>query len=129
MNIEYGTKLVKFINLLTSAQNTVPSSAQADSTDKKVSVTFVTGRKYDKVLIDGEVRYFIQKIDRDGFHCGDILGAKSPLAPNPRWFFGSLDTIELWDWSAFHGKPVNDPSVREAKRGYGDYKHYERVAK
>ena len=90
-----------------------------------------TGRKFDKVYVEGKVRYFVVRTDRNikGVEVkeGDIFGAKSALAPNLRWYFGNLENVDKWDWSEFHGKPVNDPSVMPTK-GYGRYVHYQKVA-
>lgn len=83
----------------------------------------MTGRKFDKVYVDGSVRYFVARCDVKSAKDGDILGAKSKLSPNFRWFFGTLYTIDQWDWSDFHGKPVTDDSVTTIK-GYKNYKHY-----
>jgi hypothetical protein len=90
-----------------------------------------TGRKFDKVYVEGKVRYFVVRTDRviKGVEVkeGDIFGAKSALAPNTRWYFGNLENVDKWEWSEFHGKPVNDPSVMPTK-GYGRYVHYQKVA-
>jgi hypothetical protein len=85
-----------------------------------------TGRKFDKVYVEGKVRYFVARKDMGEVKSGDILGAKSKLAPNFRWFFGNLSTIEKWDWSDFHGKPTNDDTVIAVK-GYSRYTHYKRL--
>lgn len=87
-----------------------------------------TGRKFDKVYVEGKVRYFVARQDMpDGVKEGDIFGAKSKLAPNFRWFFGNLSNSHQWDWTENHGKPVNDKSVIQVK-GYGKYVHYKRVS-
>lgn len=88
-------------------------------------VTMETGRKFDKIYIDNGIRYYVVKTETRGYKPGDILGAKSLLAPNFKWFFGSLDTHTQWNWEGYHGRPVNDTSVMEVK-GYGPYKHYKR---
>ena len=84
------------------------------------SAQYVEGRKYHKVKIGGSVRYFIDA------NSGSIYGAKSQVAPNFKWYFGTIYSTKLWDWSGFHGKPVNDPSVKRVK-SYGKYEHYELV--
>jgi hypothetical protein len=84
-----------------------------------------TGRKFDKVYVDGKVRYFVARTDVKTAKAGDILGAKSKLAPNFRWFFGTLENADKWDWSEYHGKPVSDETVMQEK-GYGSYVHYVR---
>lgn len=87
-----------------------------------------TGRKYDKVFVEGKVRYFVARSDLgDGVQEGDIFGAKSSVAPNARWYFGNLENTDKWDWSAFHGSPVDDSNVMKVK-GYGRYDHYKKVA-
>lgn len=86
-----------------------------------------TGRKFDKVFMNGKVKYFVARMDQGAVKAGDIYGAKSALAPNFRWFFGTLSSIDLWDWTGEHGKPVNDPSVKIAK-SYRNYVHYERIS-
>jgi len=86
-----------------------------------------TGRKFDKVYVEGRVRYFVARMDQgDTVKEGDIYGAKSKLAPNFRWYFGNLANAGNWDWSDFHGKPVDDKSVMPVK-GYGRYTHYKRI--
>jgi hypothetical protein len=95
-----------------------------------------TGRKFDKVYVEGKVRYFVARMDMTvtptngvetvQVHEGDIYGAKSKLAPNFRWFFGTLAHADKWDWSDHHGKPVDDKSVLPVK-GYGRYTHYKRI--
>lgn len=83
-----------------------------------------TGRKFDKVYVEGKVRYFVARADlNEHVKEGDIFGAKSKLAPNFRWYFGNLANVDKWNWSEFHGTPVNDPSVMAAK-SYGRYKHF-----
>ena len=52
----------------------------------------VQGRKYDKVLVNDEVRYFIDKND------WTIYGAKSDVQHNTRRIFGTLRTQEQFDW-------------------------------
>ncbi len=87
-----------------------------------------TGRKFDKIMVNGKAHYFVAKIDDAGrdVRAGDIYGAKSELAPNFRWYFGNIANVERWDWSGQHGRPVSDDTVIEAKR-YGSYVHYKRV--
>lgn len=87
-----------------------------------------TGRKFDKVYVEGKVRYFVaRQTTGEDIKEGDIFGAKSKLAPNFRWYFGNLENQDKWDWSNFHGVPVDDPSVMAVK-GYGNYVHYKRVS-
>ncbi len=86
-----------------------------------------TGRKFDKVIVEGKVRYFVARTTVAGkMEAGDIFGAKSKLAPNFRWYFGNLSNADKWSWSEFHGKPETDTSVIPVK-GYGSYVHYKKV--
>jgi hypothetical protein len=92
------------------------------------------GRKYDKILVayspDAEakpatpkVRYFIDRSN------GQIFGAKSPMAPNIKWYFGTIYEAELWDWSGYHAVPLDESAAGVKKVGdYGNYNHYEKVA-
>lgn len=88
-----------------------------------------TGRKFDKVIVEGKVRYFVARTTIAGkMEAGDIFGAKSKLAPNFRHRFGNLANAEKWDWSEHYGKPVSDDSVMAVK-AYGQYIHYVTVPK
>ena len=107
----HASALAEFIAVLNTAHNG--------------TVTMETGRKFDKIYIGGGIRYFVVKSPTRGFNPGDILGAKSLLAPNFKWFFGSLENHTKWNWEGYHGRPVSDTSVLEVK-GYGSYKHYKR---
>ena len=51
------------------------------------------GRRFDRILTDNEVRYFI---DRSTW---DIYGAKSSLQYNPRRWYGTLETFTEFDWT------------------------------
>lgn len=87
-----------------------------------------TGRKFDKVIVEGKVRYFVARTTVAGKMIeGDIFGAKSKLAPNFRWYFGNLDNVEKWNWSNFHAVPETDTSVLPVK-GYGTYVHYKKIS-
>lgn len=110
-NVTHNTQLQKFVGLI--GNDRAPFA--------------VTGRKFDKVYVSGEVRYFIARTDvGTDVKEGDIFGAKSKQAPNKRWYFGNLANIEKWDWSGKHGVPVTDKSVL-ATKGYGEYVHYKKV--
>lgn len=98
-----------------------------------VSVTCYveTGRKLDKVIVAEHrkgsartklsVRYFVDKKD------GEIYGAKSDAAPNLRWYFGNLRTVQMWNWSGFHGIPLDERQAGVVLVGkYGDYNHYQK---
>lgn len=86
-----------------------------------------TGRKYDKVYVNGKVTYFVARQDlSESILAGDIYGAKSKLAPNLNWYFGKLENADKWDWSNSHPRPVSDTTVL-ATKGYGQHVHYKRV--
>lgn len=57
------------------------------------AVDVVNGRKFDRISIDDYTEYFVDK------HTSIIYGAKSPLQYNPRRSYGTLDTVEQFDWS------------------------------
>jgi len=58
-----------------------------------VLVETISGRKFDRIVIDGAVTYFVNK------HSHVIYGAKSPLQYNPRRSYGTLDTVMQFDWT------------------------------
>ncbi len=105
VTVEYVGNLNVFLDLLRTAQ-------------KGQTVWLESGRKFDKIMIDDSVRYFIDRSK------GIIYGAKSKLAPNMKWYFGTLESAVKWDWSGTHGTPVNDDTVKLVGE-YGEYKHYE----
>ena len=123
MKKDYNLYLQKFVTLLTEHQRAGLRARGCDSQADYCHAYYRSGRKYDKILIangpGSAVRYFIDKEN------GNIYGARSRLAPNPKWYFGDIYSAELWDWSDFHGKPVNDDSVRVA----GSYAGYIRYIK
>ena len=92
--VEYTQKLEKFVNAL----NTTNSSAtHGDKWEIE------TGRKFDKVYVKTSVqklgRYMV---DRNSWV---IYGIKSWAQINPRRTFGTLDTIDQYDWSPYNGVP------------------------
>ena len=92
--VEYTQKLEKFVNAL----NTTNSSAtHGDKWEIE------TGRKFDKVYVKTTVqklgRYMV---DRNSWV---IYGIKSWAQINPRRTFGTLDTIDQYDWSPYNGVP------------------------
>jgi len=78
------------------------------------------GRKFDRIQISDGVRYFVNK------KTGEIFGARSYIAPNLKWYFGTLDTVDQWNWSDYHGRPLDDTTVRAIKQ-YGPYTHYMKI--
>ena len=67
------------------------------------TVQIETGRKFDKVYVQTKVqklgRYMV---DRNSWV---IYGIKSWAQINPRRTFGTLDTIDQYDWSPYNGVP------------------------
>lgn len=62
-------------------------------------VNVLKGRKYDRVAVNGSVRYFIDKANNR------IYGAKSDSQHNPRREFGTLFTLTQMDWESGQPKP------------------------
>lgn len=93
--VEYVEKLEKFRNAL--------QSADKGCQDFGDSVQIETGRKFDKVYIKTSVqnlgRYMV---DRNSWV---IYGIKSWAQINERRTYGTLDTIDQYDWSPYYGTP------------------------
>lgn len=106
----YNSLLDQFINILKRDNPTL-------------NITVSSGSKYDKIIFDGKPRYFVTRKQINDIPVGDIFGAKNTVAPNYRWFFGSLITVPQWEWSGYHGKPVSDNTV-EVLKHHGSYIHY-----
>lgn len=101
--VEYTQKMEKFIKTL----NTTNSSATHGDTWETE-----TGRKFDKVY----VRTSVQKlgrymVDRNSWV---IYGIKSWAQINPRRTFGTLDTIDQFDWSGYNGAPKAGTAAEKA---------------
>jgi hypothetical protein len=92
--VEYTQKMEKFVEIL-NGQN-----ASATRGDKW---QIETGRKFDKVYVQTNVqklgRYMV---DRNSWV---IYGIKSWAQINPRRTFGTLDTVDQYDWSPYNGVP------------------------
>lgn len=118
ISVEYATAQSAFLSRLTADQQ---KAAKERGHSTNIVALVESGRKFDKVSIaidkSSSVRYFIER------DTGIIYGAKSRFAPNLKWYFGTIYKADKWDWSDFHGRPVNDPNVRAVK-GYGGYTHY-----
>ena len=57
------------------------------------AVDVLSGRKFDRILIDDYTEFFVDK------QTSIIYGAKSPLQYNPRRSYGTLATVEQFDWT------------------------------
>jgi len=67
------------------------------------AIETIIGRKFDRIVINGATSYFVNK------HSHIIYGAKSPLQYNPRRSYGTLATVEQFDWSTntpLEGTPI-----------------------
>ena len=67
------------------------------------TVESISGRKFDRIMINDATEYFVDKNSRI------IYGAKSPLQYNPRRSYGTIDTVEQFDWTTntpIAGTPV-----------------------
>ena len=93
--VEYVEKLEKFRQAF--------QSADKGCQDFGEKVEIETGRKFDKVYIKTSVqklgRYMV---DRNSWV---IYGIKSWAQINERRTYGTLDTVDQYDWSSFYGVP------------------------
>lgn len=96
-------------------------SQLVELTDKFVALVGgerVPGRRFDRVLVGGQTKYFIEK----GLQV--IYGAKSSFQFNPRRQYCSLTQMDQFDWQAGTPKPgtavETDWAARESiiKSGY-----------
>lgn len=91
---------VKFIELTTAFVGTLLKSHK--------TVQRHEGRRFDRIECDGQVMYFI---DRNSW---EIFGAKSSFQYNPRRVYGTLDSVNQWDWSTFSPKPLPNTAAEKA---------------
>jgi hypothetical protein len=93
--VEYVQKLEKFRQAF--------QSADKGCQDFGETVEIETGRKFDKVYVKTSVqklgRYMV---DRNSWV---IYGIKSWAQINERRTYGTLDTVDQYDWSHFYGTP------------------------
>jgi len=93
--VEYVEKLEKFRQAF--------QSADRGCVDHGETVQIETGRKFDKVYVQTKVqklgRYMV---DRNSWV---IYGIKSWAQINERRTYGTLDTVDQYDWSHFYGVP------------------------
>jgi hypothetical protein len=116
----YRAYFAAFVNLITSQE------MERGGRKGKVIAFPQTGRKYDKVIIETtttsgveqEVKYFVEK------KTGIIYGKKTDVAPNLRWYFGTIYTASKWNWGGSHPEPVDDDSVEQVGEYGDDIKHY-----
>lgn len=101
--VEYVQKLDKF--------RAAFQAADVGCTQNRDTVGVESGRKFDKVYIQTPHqkigRYMV---DRNSWV---IYGIKSWQQINPRRIYGSLDTIDEWDWSSYYATPkAGTPSAK-----------------
>jgi hypothetical protein len=76
---------VKFIELTNAFVTTLLKHGQ--------SVQRLEGRRFDRISVNNAVLFFI---DRNSW---EIFGAKSSFQYNPRRVYGTLDSVDQYDWS------------------------------
>jgi len=93
--VEYVEKLEKFRQAF--------QAADRGCVDHGETVQIETGRKFDKVYVQTKMqklgRYMV---DRNSWV---IYGIKSWAQINERRTYGTLDTVDQYDWSHFYGTP------------------------
>lgn len=98
---------VKYTENMNAFQQTLNKVLGAKNVEVK------PGRRFDRVAVDGIVKYFVDR------HSWEIFGAKSSFQYNPRRMFGKLDTVKQFDWVTLKplaGTPIESVwSAREAE--------------
>jgi hypothetical protein len=93
--VEYVTKLEKFRALLESQDKGCTQSGDTVHVEK--------GRKFDKVYIQtANQKLGRYMVDRNSWV---IYGIKSWAQINERRTYGTLDTVDQYDWSSYYGAP------------------------
>lgn len=64
------------------------------------------GRRFDRIIVDNEVRYFVDK------ESWEIFGAKSDFQYNPRRQYGKIDTATQFDWVTL--RPLAGTTIESA---------------
>ena len=102
--VEYVEKLEKF--------RAAFEKADRGCQDFGETVQIETGRKFDKVYVQTKVqklgRYMV---DRNSWV---IYGIKSWAQINERRTYGTLDTVDQYDWSAHYGIPKSGTDAEKA---------------
>lgn len=99
--VEYVEKLEKFRMAF--------QKADTDGRDTTDTVGIETGRKFDKVFV--QTYHQGKPLQRLGRYMVDrnswvIYGIKSWAQINERRVFGTLDTIDQYDWKPYQGVPI-----------------------
>lgn len=106
--VEYVRKLEHFRATL--------EAQEASCVQSGFTVHIEKGRKFDKVYINtGTQRMGRYMVDRNSW---EIYGIKSWAQVNPRRMFGTLDSVDDYDWSPYVGTPKTgtDAAIQFTKR-------------
>lgn len=100
--MSYKDKLEKFRALFEKQNNERKARLYPNLQPDTVEVE--SGYKFDKVFINNGTqrmgRYMVES------RTGNIYGIKSWTQVNKRRLYGTLDTVEQYDWSPFYATPV-----------------------
>jgi len=100
--MDYVEKLEQFRTLFEEQSNV--RKARLYSNLDPDSIEVETGYKFDKVYINNGTqrmgRYMVES------RTGIIWGIKSWTQVNYRRQYGTLDSIDQYDWSDFYGRPI-----------------------
>jgi hypothetical protein len=88
---------IKFIELTNAFVNTLIKDYH--------SVQRLEGRRFDRIAVNDSVLFFI---DRNSW---EIFGAKSSFQYNPRRVYGTLDSVDQYDWSTPIPTPIAGTSA------------------
>ena len=95
--MSYETKIAAFVEKLQEKGSFGRSSGSRWAVE--------SGRKFDKVYLalgdQKSGRYMVER------KTGNIYAIKSWAQVNMRRWFGSLDTIDQFDWSPYHATPLS----------------------
>lgn len=94
--VEYTEKILKFKEAIETQELSCVNGGNTAHVE--------TGRKFDKVYLktSGGQTLGRYMVDRNSW---DIYGVKSWAQMNPRRWYGTLDTVDQYDWSGYVGKP------------------------
>jgi hypothetical protein len=99
---ELAVKLARFAAVLHTAQLAGLAQMRVDceANNEAVKTRVKLGRKYANVDIGSSGRYMVE------LETGTIYGIKDYGTINRYHRFGTLDTIEAWDWSGYYASPL-----------------------
>jgi len=104
----------QFIKLLENSHNSTEHAQSMikyfPGKDKYYTIVAEPGSKFHKIMeykVDGggQVRYFVEN------STGIIYGAESLRKPNFKRWYGTLDTINEWDWSGYYAESLTGKST------------------